>query len=262
MGVRLQGPGAFGLFLPDTLEPTRRRSVTADPRRVHEENDRGPQPTALYGLAPHRHTVDPNDVRQEWENRSGEYSPTYYAARGAEAMSDSIRDLLTHYVGTDARVLEIGCSSGRHLAHLHDAGFRDLHGIELNAESIDVMGEFFPELAEDGTFYVDDVGEVLPDFEDGAFDAVFSVETLQHIHPDDADRVFDEIARVTGDLLITVENESARTAGGDDVPVSYVNDEFPLYHRDWKSIFHDRGLAQLIKEPSKRDTLRAFRVPE
>jgi hypothetical protein len=41
-----------------------------------------------------------------------------------------------------------------------------------------------------------------------------------------------------------------------------VNDEFPLYPRDWKGIFTERGFAQLLEESSKRrDTLRAFRRP-
>jgi SAM-dependent methyltransferase len=207
--------------------------------------------------------VDPNDVREDWAERSGEFSPEYYAHKGPNQASESIRELLLHFLGDDARVLEIGCSSGRHLAHLHDGGFRELHGIELNADALDVMAEEYPRLAEDGTFHVGDAGELLPEYDDGFFDAVYTVETLQHIHPDEADHVFDEVARVTDDLLITVENESARGAGArEDAEVSYVNDEFPLYHRDWKAIFTGRGFAQLLSESSmRRDRLRAFRRP-
>lgn len=206
--------------------------------------------------------MDPDDVRRDWAERSGEFSPEYYAQRGAAWMTDSIRELLDHYVGHQARVLEIGCSSGRHLAALHDAGFENLVGIELNGEALDVMAERYPSLADAGTFYIDDAGSVLPEFEDDAFDAVFTVETLQHIHPDEADHVFDEVARVTGEMLVTVENESARSSGdARDPDTSYVNDEFPLYHRDWQQVFAGRGFAQLLKESGKRDILRAFRRP-
>ena len=206
--------------------------------------------------------MNPEDVREEWAERTGEFSPEYYAHKGPNDASRSIRDLLSHFLDPSARVLEIGCSSGRHLAHLHDGGFENLHGVEINADAIDVLREEYPDLAGTATFHVGDADEILPEFEDGAFDAVYSVETLQHIHPDDADAVFDEVARVTGDLLITVENESARGAGADDADVSYVNDEFPLYHRDWKAVFGDRGFAQLLEEPSeRRDRLRAFRRP-
>ena len=42
--------------------------------------------------------------------------------------------------------------------------------------------------------------------------------------------------------------------------VSHVHDDFPLYHRNWKDIFSELGLAQLLREPTKRDTIRVFRV--
>ena len=207
--------------------------------------------------------MNPEDVREEWAERTGEFSPEYYAHKGPNEASEQIRELLEHYLDTEARVLEIGCSSGRHLAHLHDGGFRNLHGIEINEDAIDVLREEYPDLASDATFHIGDAGEILEGFEDGAFDAVYTVETLQHIHPDDADAVFDEVARVTGDLLLTIENESARGAGASqDADVSYVNDEFPLYHRDWKAVFTERGFAQLLSESSKRrDRLRVFRRP-
>jgi SAM-dependent methyltransferase len=207
--------------------------------------------------------VNPEDVREEWAERTGEFSPTYYAHKGPNEASEQVRDLVSHFLDREARVLEIGCSSGRHLAHLHDGGFENLHGIEINADAISVLREEYPDLAADATFHVGDAGEILPEFDDGAFDAVYSVETLQHIHPDEAETVFDEVGRVTGDLLLTVENESARGAGArGETDVSYVNDEFPLYHRDWKGIFEERGFAQLLSESSKRrDTLRGFRRP-
>ena len=220
-------------------------------------------PTGLYRPLSEGKPVDPNDVREDWAERTGEFSPEYYAHKGPNEASESIRELLEHYLDEDARVLEIGCSSGRHLAHLHAGGFRDLHGIEINADAIEVLREEYPDLAADATFHVGDAGELLEGFDDDAFDAVYTVETLQHIHPDEADHVFDEVARVTGDLLVTVENESARGAGArEDADVSYVNDEFPLYHRDWKAVFTGRGFAQLLSEPSKRrDRLRVFRRP-
>ncbi|GAB7092913.1 hypothetical protein JCM30237_00650 [Halolamina litorea] len=207
--------------------------------------------------------MNPEDVREDWAERTGEFSPEYYAHKGPNEASESIRELVEHYSDRSARILEVGCSSGRHLAHLHDGGFRNLHGIEINEDAIDVLREEYPGLAADATFHVGDAGDILTEFADDAFDVVYTVETLQHIHPADADDVFDEVARVTGDLLITVENESARGAGArEDADVSYVNDEFPLYHRDWKAVFGDRGFAQLLSESSKRrDRLRLFRQP-
>ena len=203
--------------------------------------------------------MNPDDVRREWAERTGEYSPTYYAYRGPDETSETIRALLADRVGRDAAVLEAGCSAGRHLAHLRDDGFRDLHGVEINAEALEVMADAYPELAADGTFHAAALGDVLPEFADRAFDAVYSVETLQHVHPDD-DAVFDELARVAGDVVVTVENEEpSGDPDATDPTVTRINGEFPLYHRDWERVFASRGFAQVASKSAGRDTLRAFR---
>jgi SAM-dependent methyltransferase len=207
--------------------------------------------------------VDPDTVRHEWADRTGTYSPEFYAHLGPNATSEALAEILVDRVGRNATVLELGCSSGRHLAHLADGGFSDLHGIEVNADAFDVMADAFPALHEQGEFYHDTMEAVLPELDDGAFDAVLSVETLQHVHPDSA-WVFDDIARVTADTLVTVENEEG-TEGAevdDDADVNYVDGEFPLYYRDWGCVFTERGLVAVATERGKRDVRRVFRQPD
>jgi len=205
--------------------------------------------------------MDPDANRQSWAERSGEFSPEYYADIGQNEVSDALATVLEYYVSTDAAILEVGCSSGRHLEYLRRAGFENLTGVDINDESFAVMAERYPTLSETGTFQTGAIEEVVPEFEDDTFDVVYSVETLQHIHPDDA-WVFEELARVTDDLLITAENEgNSPDRGRSDGEVSYVNDEFPLYHRDWKRVFTEIGLAQLTTKPTSRDTVRVFRTP-
>jgi SAM-dependent methyltransferase len=204
--------------------------------------------------------VDSDEVRRQWAERSGEYSPEYYAYYGPDERSEAVRELLERHVARDAAVLELGCSSGRHLAHLRDHGFTDLTGIEINGEAFDVMAEAYPDLAAEGTFHHDTIEAVLPGFADDRFDAVFSVETLQHIHPD-AEWVFDDLERITADLLVTVENEGEgdpTDPATDDV--NYVHDEFPLYYRDWERVFTTRGFEAVATRARDRDTVRAFRI--
>lgn len=204
--------------------------------------------------------MDPDEVREDWAERSGKFSPAYYARIGPNEVSETLARVFDHYVGEDARILEVGCGSGRHLAQLHDHGFENLTGIDVNDESFDVLAEHYPQLAEAGTFHVGAIEDLLPEYPDGTFDVVYSVETLQHVHPDN-EWVFEELARVTDDLLVTAENEgNSPERGRDDRAVSYVDDDFPLYHRNWKRVFTDIGLAQLICEPTSRDTIRVFRV--
>jgi SAM-dependent methyltransferase len=207
-----------------------------------------------------RSRVEPDDNRRGWAERSGQFSPGYYADIGPNEVSETLATVFEHYVDEDAAILELGCSSGRHLAHLRDHGYEDLTGIDINDESFEVMAERYPELAETGTFHTVALEEYLPTVPDDAFDVVYSVETLQHVHPNDV-AVFEELARVTADLLVTAENEgNGPTRGRGERDVSYVNDEFPLYHRNWKRVFSDLGLAQLLSESGKRDTVRVFRV--
>jgi len=205
--------------------------------------------------------VDPAANRRGWAERVGKYSPEYYAEIGPNEVSETLATALSYYAADDAAILELGCSSGRHLARLREAGFENLSGIDVNDDSFDVMAEYFPGVAETGTFSTGAIEDILPDFDDDAFDVVYSVETLQHVHPDD-EWVFAEAARVTGDLLVTAENEgNSPRRGRGDVDVSRVNDDFPLYHRNWKQVFSELGLAQLLREPTDRDTVRVFRVP-
>jgi len=201
--------------------------------------------------------VNPEEVRRQWSARSGEYSPDYYAYRGAGEASVAIRERLDRTVGAGASVLEPGCSSGRHLAHLLSAGYRDLHGIEINEAAFEVMTREYPALADAGTFHADAMETVVPEFEDDRFDAVYSVQTLQHVHPEQ-EWLFAELARVAGDRLITVEIESP-TYDDPDGDVNYVDDDVPLYYRDWGEIFTGLDMLEIGSTEVGTATLREFR---
>ena len=214
-----------------------------------------------FTCSPESLHVDSNEVRRQWAERSGEYSPEYYAYYGPNETSEAIRNVLDRFVDRHASVLELGCSSGRHLSHLHEHGFENLSGIEVNDDAFDVMEETYPDLAARGTFHLGAIEDVVGDFDDGRFDAVYSVETLQHVHPD-VEWVFEELARITDDLIITAENEGEDEGdlpGSTEPDVSYVDDDIPLYHRDWNRVFTGLGLVEVDATSSKRDTVRTFR---
>ncbi|MCU4740459.1 class I SAM-dependent methyltransferase [Halobacteria archaeon AArc-m2/3/4] len=212
--------------------------------------------------------MNSTEVLEQWADRSGAYSPDYYAYYGPNETSELIRERLESALEPDASVLELGCSSGRHLAHLHDHGYENLAGIEINDEAFEVMEDAYPELAASGQFYCDAIENVVTEFETGAFDAVFSVETLQHIHADN-EWVFEELARITGEFLVTVENEGGaddhdHDHGHDedvDGAVNYVDGDFPLYYRNWSDVFTEYGFVEVGSRSLKRDTFRVFRQP-
>lgn len=198
--------------------------------------------------------MNANDVRDAWADRSGEYSPTYYAHYGPDETSELVRSKIATHCGEDAHILEVGCGVGRHLAAFADAGFTELSGVDLNADALAVLREKYPELAAVGQFHAATIEAYLEGVDTDAFDAVFSVETLQHIHPDET-WVFEELARVTDDMLVTVENES-----GERGTVNHVDDKLPLYYRDWQRVFTDLGFEQIETVERKRDTVRFFRA--
>jgi SAM-dependent methyltransferase len=204
--------------------------------------------------------VNPDSVRNTWTNRTGEYSPAYYAHHGPNETSALIRDILSGYLHRDAAVLELGCGSGRHLEHLANDGFENLSGIDINAEAFETMRETYPTLAADGTFHCGPIEELIEDFDDGQFDAVYSVETLQHLHPD-VEWVFEEIARITDTILVTAEIEGpTRESASPDSDVNYVDEDTPLYYRDWGRIFTALDLVEVDVVRGDRDTTRTFRA--
>lgn len=197
---------------------------------------------------------DATDARNTWEGKGGRYSPAFYAMIGPNETSERVRDAIARRTSTDASVLEIGCSSGRHLACLHEHGYRDLYGVEINQDAIDVMEKAYPELAADATVYQAPIQDIVEEFETDQFDVVYTVETLELIPPED-EWVFNELRRVAGELLITVENEGDDTPG----PTITVVEDFPLYLRDWSETFADEGWEVVQTNELEIDTLRVFR---
>ncbi|ELZ33862.1 methyltransferase, partial [Halogeometricum pallidum JCM 14848] len=74
--------------------------------------------------------MDSNDVHRRWTGRSGAYSPEYYAYYGPNETSEMLADAIDRFAGSDPSILELGCSSGRHLAHLFEEGYEDVSGVE------------------------------------------------------------------------------------------------------------------------------------
>ena len=107
----------------------------------------------------------------------------------------------------DAKVLEIGCNVGRNLNQFWEEGFRNLSGVEINSNAIKLLKQRFPALGASANLYEGPVEEAIKTYRDGQFDVAYTMAVLEHIHHD-SDWIFSEIARVTNNLLVTVEDES------------------------------------------------------
>ncbi|MEZ3143706.1 class I SAM-dependent methyltransferase [Halobaculum sp. MBLA0143] len=206
--------------------------------------------------------MNSDEVRRGWADRSGAYSPAYYAYHGPDARSEWVTRAVETRLGETGSVLEVGCSSGRHLEQFRRAGFDDLAGVELNPEAVSVMGEAFPELATVADVRVDGMASALADRPTDDVDVVYAVETLQHVPPASTE-AFEEIARVAGELVVTAENEGdGDHSDGSPGEVTHVDDDLPLFFRDWGRVFEAQGLdlVETAATVDGRTTGRVFRV--
>lgn len=139
-------------------------------------------------------------------------------------------DLVKAHADPGARILEIGCNVGRNLNYLFEAGFRRLEGIEINEGAVDQLRSSYPDMAKEARIHNAAVEDVIRDFSDGEFDLVFTMTVLMHIHPD-SEWIFPQIARITTDRLITIENEEGLSWN-----------HFP---RDYGKAFESLGMREL-----------------
>jgi SAM-dependent methyltransferase len=227
--------------------------------------------------------MNEDEIHDQWATRTGEFSPAYYAYYGPNETSELIQETLDRVVDPDAAILELGCSSGRHLAHLYEHGYENVYGVDINDEAFDVMEDAYPDLADAGTFYRTSLEDLVRDTDDDRFDVVYSVETLQHLHPD-AEWVFDELTRLTSSLIVTAETDADGADGRTDGANDRADDEsstpardgsepnsaacevrhadgMPLYVRDWSAVFTERDWTELESDATTLEyhTLRAFR---
>jgi len=139
---------------------------------------------------------DPATLREFWTQPEPEANvPTDYTTfvKRSEALADLISD-----IPKDGRVLEVGCNVGRNLAFLHDAGWTDVEGVEINPHAVELLRQTYPQLS-DCAIHLGPAEEVLPGLDQG-YDLVFTMAVLEHIHPSSV-VVFDNIARLAHHLL-------------------------------------------------------------
>ena len=142
-----------------------------------------------------------------WTTAKTDPSPFRDMTPDSELLVRTVAECAT---GPDAPILDIGCNCGRHMAALADRGFTNLSGVDVNAEAIRVMPEWFPQLAEGCSAETDLLQRYLPRQESGKFDVIFTRgATIELIHP--SFPLVREMCRVAREhvVLMIAENEQA-----------------------------------------------------
>lgn len=194
---------------------------------------------ALYQMRHASHSTTPTTMPETtheafqafWRSPDAGNQPECYVQENVQPRSTLLRHLAERHTSPDRAVLEIGCNAGRNLNTLYGAGYRDLYGIEIREEAAACLRQTYPKLAASLKLSVAPVEDVIRSYADGQFGLVFTMAVLAHIHPDVSSSVFEEIARVAGNVLITIEDESG--------------DSWKHVPRCYKDIFENLGFEEI-----------------
>ena len=174
-----------------------------------------------------------NPQQEYWSNpRDKPNKPEAYAKRELNNRSHFLFKILEKYAHRKNHILELGCNVGRNLNYLHEKGFLNLHGIELNAHAVELMKKTYPKMYENSNISVNSIEGTVPFLKDNSFKIVISFAVLMHL-PFESDFVMKEIARITENYLITVEDERQLILGDRHFP------------RDYKRVFEYLGMREV-----------------
>lgn len=201
---------------------------------------------------------DPIDPQEFWKD------PNAFRGRGLDSYIDlcvpseyfgyahfSIRLVraITAHIGFGARILELGCSVGRNLHYLREAGYENLTGVEINPESCALAREWFKTSGDDE--WVQIINSPIEEYISGIilpkFDVIFTQGVLMHL-PLASNWVFAAIASHADKLIVTHEVEET---GG-------IGEEFK-WARNYKEVFAAYGFEQIEETIYSPQILRVMR---
>jgi hypothetical protein len=146
-----------------------------------------------------------DELYKYWEHPyDGRNSPQDYIQ--PIERSEFLLKFIKKYVQPRDKILEIGCNVGRNLNCLFNAGYKNLEGIEISKEAVDLMKEIYPEMSKSIKVYDKSIEEIIKKMTDIP-DVIFTMAVFQHIHPD-SNFIFPEIVNKVKKYLITIEDEN------------------------------------------------------
>jgi hypothetical protein len=167
--------------------------------------------------------------RQYWASQSegSSNSPEHYATKDCR-IGNFLRSLIPPEVLPQAAILELGSNCGVNLNCLQEAGFENLHGVEICRSAIQFMSQAFPHLV--ATVHEGSLETMLKRLPSRSYDFIFSVATLMAVHPSSS-AVFTEIVRICRGYICTIETEVANCGY--------------IFARNYRRIFERHGCKQI-----------------
>lgn len=191
----------------------------------------------------HAYWRDPDSDPQVRQDYRDICKPDYYI--GLKPVSDMWVGIFEQYIPKESTILELGCSVGRNLYYLEQAGWSNLTGVEINPRAQKLSA---------ANFGAQTAGHILNStIEDylskpRAFDVVFTSGVLMHICRE-SDWIFPKMAETAQKWLMVSEVED--TAG----PYKFARQYKPLFERLGFTQVHE----QVAMPQSPLTILRVFR---
>lgn len=186
---------------------------------------------AGHGIAPLL-SISSNSIKRKWleqGTKDSSVDPKIYLKED-NSTEELFKEVLP-YLSKESAVLEIGCNVGRSLNYLHRHGYRNLTGIEIGREAVEVMKANFPAMYRDSRIIVGDVAEQIKNITTNGYELVFCHSVLVSIHPKN-NHVFNEMARVSNKFILILENEGS----------------FTVYPRNFQKMFERQGYKMIVSK--------------
>ncbi len=181
--------------------------------------------------------LSPSETHAYWRHPADENSPECYLVN-RRARSEWVAARVETLVGKTARILEVGCNAGPNLAELHNRGFTNLEGVEINPDALNLLAQTYPEMPV--ALHNMPVEEFAPTMSD--YDLVFTVAVLEHIHPD-SEHVFQMLSAHTH-WLLTVEDEHGRSPRHFPRNYGFVFAQLGMRERETWNLLETAGLDE------------------
>jgi len=113
-------------------------------------------------------------------------------------------------VSRDAAITDVGCGAGWMLAYLKQCGYRNLSGVDISREQVDISRQVIDAVEEgDATGYLEARAE--------QFDLILALDLLEHLSKEEGVRFLEACfgaLRARGRLVIQTPNPESSRAGG------------------------------------------------
>lgn len=173
------------------------------------------------------------DVIGYYKNPDDANKPFTYLDDSHQRSSEYLYALIKSHCPDIARVLEIGCNSGRNMAYLKERMDVAVDGMEINEEAIQLLYKTHPSL-NDSKVHKGNMVDMVGKIKGPGYDLVFSMASLQCLHPTVSNKFWQKLAHLSCKYFITIEMENG------------FNDRY--FARNYKEIFVSARYRELFSE--------------